>query len=99
MGLLADIASAQESLQLVGVEAVAADHAAVEEQNGDIEAVAALEDGIAVDVDNVDRRQGRGATEGVELAQHLVAEVAVLAMDDGEAWGIGVHRGGGGIGG
>jgi len=88
---LTDIAPAQQSLQLVRVEAVAADYAAVEQQHGDIEAVAALEDGVAVDIDNVDGRQGCGAAEGVELAQHLVAEVAVLTMDDREAWGVGTH--------
>jgi len=88
---LTDIASAEQSLQLLRVEAVAGDYAAIEEQHGDIEAVAALEDGVAVDIDNVDGRQGCGAAEGVELAQHLVAEVAVLAMDDREAWGVGTH--------
>ena len=62
------------------------DDAAVEEEDGDVEAVAALEDGVAVYVDDVDGRQRQGAAEGVELGQHLVTEVAVLAVDDREAW-------------
>ena len=64
---------------------MAADDGAVEEKDWDIKAVAALEDGVAVNVDDVDGRQGCGVAEGVELAQHLVTEVAVLAVDDGEA--------------
>jgi hypothetical protein len=35
---------------------MAADDGAVEEEDRDIEAVAALEDGVAVDIDNVDGR-------------------------------------------
>ena len=64
---------------------MAADNAAVEQKHGNIEAVTALEDGVAVDVDDIDGREGCGAAEGVELAQHLVAEVTVLAMNDREA--------------
>ena len=62
-----------------------ADDTAVEQKYGNIEAVAALEDGVAVDIDDIDGRKGCGAAEGVELTQHLVAEVTVLAMDDREA--------------
>ena len=64
---------------------MAADNAAVEQEHGNIEAVTALEDGVAVDIDDIDGRKGCGAAEGVELTQHLVAEVTVLAMDDREA--------------
>lgn len=64
---------------------MAADNAAVEQKHGNIEAVTALEDGVAVDVDDIDGREGCDAAESVELAQHLVAEVTVLAMNDREA--------------
>ena len=38
------------------IEVVTADDAAIEQKHGNIEAMAALEDGVAVDVDNVDGR-------------------------------------------
>ena len=53
---LSDIASPQQSLQLIDVQAVTADDGAVEEEDWDVEAMTALEDGVAVDVDNVDGR-------------------------------------------
>ena len=53
---LSDIASPQQSLQLIDVQAMTADDAAVEQEHRNIEAMAALEDGVAVDVDNVDGR-------------------------------------------
>ncbi len=79
----------EQAFQLGYVEAVAADDAAVQEQDGDVESVAALQDGVAVDVDDFDGRQLRGSAEDLELGQHLVAEVAVVAMDDCENRGSG----------
>jgi hypothetical protein len=64
---------AEQALQLGGIEAVAADDAAVEKQDGDIESVATLEDGVAIDVDDFDGGQGSRASQGVQLGQHLVA--------------------------
>ena len=63
----------EQALQLVRVQAVAADNAAIEEQYGDIESVATQEDGVAIDVDDFDGGQGGCASQGVQLAQHLVA--------------------------
>jgi hypothetical protein len=61
-----------------------ADDRAVEEQDGDIETVAALEGRVAIDVDHVDRREWEGARQRVQLPQHLVAELTVVAMDDSQ---------------
>ena len=63
---------------------MAADHRAVEEQYRDIEAVAASEDRIGVDVHHFDRRQRHAPTERLQLREHLLAEVAVAPMDYGE---------------
>ena len=63
----------EQALQLVRVQTVAADDAAIEEQYGDIESVATQEDGVAIDVDDFDGGQGSRASQGVQFAQHLVA--------------------------
>jgi hypothetical protein len=68
-----------------------ADDAAIEEQYGDIESVATLEDGIAIDVDNFDGWQRGRASQGVQLGQHLVAQLTVVTMDDRETWRVGSH--------
>ena len=65
--------SPEQAFQLGCVEAVTADNAAVEKEDGYIESVATLEDGVAIDVDDFDGGQGSRASQGVQLAQHLVA--------------------------
>ena len=52
---------------------MATDDAAVEKEDGDIESVATLEDGVAIDVDDFDGGQGSRASQGVQFAHHLVA--------------------------
>ena len=74
----------EQAFQLGGVQAVAANDAAIEEQYGDVESVATLQDGVAVDVDDFDGWQRGRASQGVQLAQHLVAQLTVVTMDDRE---------------
>ena len=62
-----------------------ANHAVIEQKYGNIKTVTSLEDRVAVDVDDIDGGEPNRVTEGVELSQHLVAKVAVLAMDEREA--------------
>jgi hypothetical protein len=59
-----------------------ANDGAVQEQNGHIEPVAASQGRIAIDVDYVDRGEWKCAPERMQLPQHLVAELTVVAMDD-----------------
>ena len=64
-----------------------ADHRTIEEQHRHIEAVAAPEERIGVDVHHLDRRQRHAPPEGLQLRQHLLAEVAVSPVDYGEDGG------------
>lgn len=74
----------QQALKLPGVQPMAADHRAVEEQDRHIESVAALEDGIRIHVEHFDRRQRHGAPERLQLREHLLAEMAVAPVNYGE---------------
>jgi hypothetical protein len=76
--------SPQQALQLGDIQTMTANDAAVEKEDRDVQAVATLQDGIAVDVDDFDGRQSRRASQCVELGQHLIAQLAVVAMDDRE---------------
>ena len=89
---LPDIPPTKQPLEFGGIEAVAAHDATIEQQHGNIEAMTALEDRVAVDIDDFDRREGDGAAEDIELTQHLIAKLTVLAMHDCEPWRIGDHR-------
>jgi len=64
---------------------MSADDSAVQKQDGDIESVAALQDRIAIDVDYVDRWEGKRSSERVQLRQHFIAEFAVVTMHDRES--------------
>jgi hypothetical protein len=44
--------------------------------------MAALQDWIAIDVDYVDWWEWKCTSERVQLPQHLIAELTVVAMDD-----------------
>jgi hypothetical protein len=63
----------QQAFQLGDVKTMATDDAAVEKEDGYIESVATLEHRVAIDVDDFDGGQGSPASQGVQLAQHLVA--------------------------
>ena len=80
------LARPQEPFQFRSIQAVTADDTAIQEQHRDIEAVTALQHGVAVDIDDVDRREGGRASQRVQLAQHLIAQLTVVAMDDRETW-------------
>jgi hypothetical protein len=81
----------QQALQLRGVEAVAADNASIEQEDGDVKSVAALQDRIAVDIDDVYGRECGRARQGAQLSQHLVTQLTVVTMDDCQTRCIGGH--------
>ncbi len=62
-----------------------ANHAAIEQQHGHLQAKAADEFGIAIHVHDLDRRQGMGSAELGELVEHLVTEATAFPADDHEA--------------
>jgi hypothetical protein len=64
---------AQEPLELVRVQPVAAHYGAVEEQDWDVQAIASDKLRIGIDVDNADGRQLDPSPEGLQLSHHLVA--------------------------
>ena len=72
----------EQALQLGGVEAVPADNASIEQENGDVKSVAALQDRIAVNIDHIYRRECGRSGQGAQLGQHLVAQLTVVTMDD-----------------
>ena len=65
---------------------MAAHHGSVQKEDRNIESVAASQEGIAVDIDYIDGWQWGRAAQGMKLGEHLVAQLAVVAMDDREAW-------------
>ena len=79
---------AKQSLQLRRVQTMPANDTAIQEQYGDVQAVTALQHGVAIDVDDFDGRQRSRACQRVQLAQHLIAQLTVVAMDDCEPWRI-----------
>jgi hypothetical protein len=54
----------------------------VQKQDGDVESVTASKGRIAIDVDYVDRWEGKRSSERAQCAQHLVAELTVVTMND-----------------
>jgi hypothetical protein len=81
----------QQSLELGRVETVAADNASIDEEYRDVESVAALQYGVAVDIDNIDGREWSRAAKSAQLGQHLVAQLTVVAMDDCQTQGVRGH--------
>jgi hypothetical protein len=73
---------AKQSLQLRRVQAVPANDSTIQEQYRDIEPVTALQNGVAVNVDDFDGRERSRACQCVQLAQHLIAQLTVVAMVD-----------------
>jgi hypothetical protein len=53
--------------------------------------MAALQNGVAVDIDNIDGREWGRTAKGVELGQHLVAQLTVVTMDDCQTQGVRGH--------
>lgn len=72
----------QQSGELGWIQAVAAYHRAAEQQYRNVQAVAAAQQRIAVDVDDLERRQGERSPEQRELVQHLLAQLAVAPPDE-----------------
>jgi hypothetical protein len=70
----------KEPLQLVGVQPVPANHRTVEEQDWNVQAMAADKLRIGVHVHDMDGGQADPAPEGFQLADHLIAQIAVLPV-------------------
>jgi hypothetical protein len=83
---------AQQAFQLGCVEAVTANNTAVEKEDRHIEPVTPLQHGIAVDIDDFDGGQLGRAAQCLQLGQHLVAQLTVVTMDDGETWWVDATR-------
>ena len=71
---------------------VTADDRAIQEQDGNIESMATLQDRVTVDIDYVDRRQGQRAIQRLQLPQHLVTQLTVVPVHDCQTWRIGAHQ-------
>ena len=71
---------AQEPQELVGVQPVTADNRAVEEQNGDVQAMAAEQLRIGVDIHDGDGGQLYPSPKSFQLSNHLVAQITVLPV-------------------
>jgi hypothetical protein len=61
---------------------VPADNASIEQENGDVKSVAALQDRIAVNIDHIYGRECGRSGQSAQLGQHLVAQLTVVTMDD-----------------
>ncbi len=79
---------AQQAAQLGGVEAVATYNGAVQKKDGYVESMAALQDGVAVDIDYFDGRERQRAAERFQLAQHFIAQLTVVAVDHGKTGSV-----------
>jgi hypothetical protein len=55
---------------------------AVQKQDGDVESVTASKGRIAIDVDYVDRWEGKRSSKRAQRGQHLVTELTVVTMHD-----------------
>ena len=86
--------AAQEPQQLLLIEPVAADDAAIEKQDRNMEAMAPRQLGVAIDIHNFDARQRHAPAERFELCQHVLAQLTILAVHDRDACGhtIGAAR-------
>ena len=73
---------AKQPTQLVRVQAVPAHDSAVEQEDGDVEPVAAPQVRVGVDVEDVDGGQGQGAPQSLQLQDHFVTQIAPLAVHD-----------------
>ena len=74
----------QQPPELARVEAVAADHRAVQQQHRHVESVAALELWICINVERFKRWQRHAARELPELGEHLLAQGTVAPVHEGQ---------------
>ena len=81
----AAVLGAQEPLELLNIQPVAADHSAIEEQDGYVQAVAADQFGVSIDIHYGNGRKRPLPTQGLQLGHHLVTQIAVLTMDHRES--------------
>ncbi|HEY4215393.1 MAG TPA: hypothetical protein VGM84_28230 [Steroidobacteraceae bacterium] len=73
---------AQQALQFGHIQPVATDYRAIQEQDRDIQAVSTLKNGVRVDIDDLDRRKRHPRRQLLEFRDHLIAQVALVAMND-----------------
>src|SRR5580658_11212882 len=77
----------QQPDKLLRIEPVAADDTAVEQQHRHVEPVAARQLRVAVDIEHLDGWQLDLAAERGELREHLLAQLALLAVHDRDSCG------------
>lgn len=71
---------------------MAAHDRAVEQQHRDVEAMTAPENGIGIDVDELEGRQRERTGERGEILRHDLAQLAVVALHQRQARGRGRLR-------
>jgi hypothetical protein len=67
-------------LELVGIQPVPANHRTVEEQDRDVQTMAADKLRIGVHIHDTDGGQPDPTPERFQLAHHLIAQIAVLPV-------------------
>lgn len=84
----ADVSSGlepQQPLELLGIQPMTANNGTVQEQDRNVESMTALQNRVAVDIDDLNRRERNDAPKRPQLAQHLVAKLTVVPMHDCES--------------
>jgi len=76
---------AQQAPQLILIQAEMAHLGAIEQKDRDLNAVAALQLRIGVDVHDIHRRQRKGAPECLQVRNHLVTQTAAIAVHERQA--------------
>ena len=67
---------------------MAADHLPAQKQHWNVQPEAPLQPGIRIHVDPVDGRQPHRARKRGKPDEHLLAELAVAALNDGQSGGV-----------
>jgi 23S rRNA G2445 N2-methylase RlmL len=81
----AGLARGENPQQFSGIQPMAAHDGAIQEQHRDIQSIAALQFRVGIDIHHLQGRQWRFTSQPGELRHHLVAQLAVLTMHEGEA--------------
>jgi hypothetical protein len=86
----------EHTSQLPHIQSMTADGCPVQQQHGDVQAVAAGKLGVRVDIQHVDGRQRQGLPERRQLSEHFIAQAAAVAMEQCKTLGQGAaqRRGG-----
>ena len=75
-------ALSQQPQELGRIEPVAAHHGAIEQQYRHVEPMAPVELGVAIDVDDFDRRQRDAAAQSLELREHFLTQLTARSLHE-----------------